>query len=143
MTGIDPRGPRFTAAVTALIVAAALVIPSANLSALLMFIQGAFFAVGAYAGVQYTPTAVLFRRVIRPRLSPPTELEDPRPPQFAQGIGLVFAVVSVTGYAIGPVLLGQVAAGLAFAAALLNAVFGFCLGCELYLRGLRLKERLA
>ena len=37
------------------------------------------------------------------------------------------------GYAAGLELLGAVAAGMALAAAFLNAAFGFCLGCEIYL----------
>ena len=35
------------------------------------------------------------------------------------------------------------ATGFALAAALLNAVFGFCLGCELYLIGARVFSRAA
>ncbi|WP_181407608.1 DUF4395 domain-containing protein [Nocardioides sambongensis] len=143
MTGIDPRGPRFTASVTLVILAAALVSPSATVSAVLMAVQAAFFAVGVVAGVQHTPTGIVFRTLIRPRLSPPDQLEDPRPPRFAQAVGLLFAAVSLLGYAGGALLLGQIAAGLAFVAAFLNAVFGLCLGCELYLRGLRLTHRTA
>ena len=48
-------------------------------------------------------------------------------------MGLVFAVVGLAGYLAGAPVLGAVATGLALAAALLNAVFGFCLGCEMYL----------
>ena len=50
-------------------------------------------------------------------------------------------MVATIGFATGAVLLGQIAAGLAFVAAFLNAVFGFCLGCELYLLGLRFLRR--
>lgn len=139
--GIDPRGPRFTASVTLVILAVALLSPSAGVSAALMAVQAVLFAIGVLAGVQHTPTGWLFRRLIRPRLAPPSETEDPRPPRFAQLVGLVFAVVSLVGYATGAVLLGQVAAGFAVVAALLNAVFGFCLGCEMYLLGLRLVRR--
>jgi hypothetical protein len=83
--------------------------------------------------VQRTPVASLFRTVVRPRLAPPAHLEDPEPPRFAQGVGLVFALVGLVGYLSGATLLGAVATGFALAAALLNAVFGYCLGCELYL----------
>ena len=84
-------------------------------------------------GVQRTPAAWLFRTVVRPRLAPPAHLEDARPPRFAQGVGLVFAVAGLVGYLSGAVVLGAVATGFALVAALLNAVFGFCLGCEMYL----------
>lgn len=139
--GIDPRGPRFTAAVTLVLLAVALVVPDHTVSAVLVGIQCAFFAVGVLFGVHRTPTGILFRTLIRPRLTPPAELEDPRPPRFAQGLGLVFTAVSLVGYVSGAILLGQVAAGLAVVAALLNAAFGLCLGCELYLLGLRLTRR--
>jgi hypothetical protein len=61
------------------------------------------------------------------------ELEDARPPRFAQVVGLTFAVVGALGFAVGATTLGLTAAGLALAAAFLNAAFGICLGCELYL----------
>lgn len=138
--GIDPRGPRFTAAITVVVFAAVLMVPSAAVAAVLVGVQAVFFAIGAGLGIQRTPTAHLFRTVVRPRLAAPTHLEDPRPPRFAQAVGLVFAVVSFAGFATGAVLLGQVAAGFAFVAAFLNAFFGFCLGCEMYLLGLRLRR---
>ena len=81
----------------------------------------------------FSAPAWLFRTVVRPRLSPPDELEDPAPPRFAQGVGLAFTLVALVGYVSGATLLGQVAIGLALVAALLNAAFRLCLGCELYL----------
>ena len=75
----------------------------------------------------------MFRTLLRPRLSPPAELEDPAPPRFAQAVGLGFALVGLVGFLAGADLLGQVAVGFALVAALLNAVFRFCLGCEMYL----------
>lgn len=129
---IDPRGPRFTASVTVVILIAALLSPR-WVSVGLLSAQSLFFAIGVGRGVQHTPTGVIFRRFVRPRLAPPADLEDARPPRFAQGVGLAFALVAVAGYASGVTVLGAVAAGFALAAAVLNAVFGFCLGCELYL----------
>ena len=70
---------------------------------------------------------------MRPRLSAPTELEDPAPPRFAQAVGLGFTVVALVAYAVGAVVVAQTAIGFALVAALLNAVFRFCLGCEMYL----------
>jgi len=141
--GIDPRGPRVTAAVTLVVFAVALVLSDAApaAAAVITGVQAVLFAIGAGLGVQRTPTGLLFRSLVRPRLSPPDHLEDPAPPRFAQAVGLLFAVVATIGFATGAVLLGQVAAGLAFVAALLNAAFGFCLGCEMYLLGLRLRRR--
>jgi hypothetical protein len=140
MTGIDPRGPRFTASVTAILLVVALLTPPA-VAGTLVAVQLLFFLSGVLLGVQHTPTGLAFRTLVRPRLSPPGGLEDPRPPRFAQGVGLVFTAVALTGYLTGAILLGQVAVGLALVAALLNAVIGLCLGCELYLLGLRFARR--
>jgi Domain of unknown function (DUF4395) len=130
--GIDPRGPRVVATLTSLVLAGVLVTPT-TVAAVLLAVQAAVFAIGAARGVQHTPYSWLFRTFVRPRLGAPGELEDPRPPQFAQAVGLVFALVGLVGFLAGVPVLGLVATGLALAAALLNAVFGFCLGCEMYL----------
>lgn len=79
------------------------------------------------------PWAMLFRRVIRPRLSPPSELEDPRPPRFAQGVGLLVVGIGLLLHLLGVPFALPVATAAAFVAAFLNAAFGFCLGCQLYL----------
>lgn len=126
---IDVRGPRFGAAVTTVVLAVVLVTGS---GALLGW-QALVFAVGALAGVGRSPYGLLFRAVVRPRLGPPTEFESPEPPRFAQAVGLVFAVVGLVGYLWGPLWLGLAATACALAAAFLNAVFGYCLGCEMYL----------
>ena len=129
---IDPRGPRFTAAVTLVILAVALLTPT-PVTIALVALQTVAFLIGAARGVQFTPTAYVFRTLVRPRLPAPGELEDARPPRFAQKVGLGFTAVALIGYVSGATLVGQIAVGLAVIAAFLNAVFGFCLGCELYL----------
>jgi hypothetical protein len=130
---IDPRGPRFTAYVTALVLALVLLTAPSGFATALLGVQAALFAVGAALGVQRTPIAWVFRTVVRPRLAAPSELEDAAPPRFAQVVGLGFALVGLVGFVAGLDLLGLVATGLALVAALLNAVFGLCLGCEMYL----------
>ena len=103
-------------------------------AAVLTGVQAVLFAIGATRGVQHTPHAWLFRTAVRPRLSAPDELEDPAPPRFAQAVGLAFTLVALVALRRPALtLLGQVAIGFALVAALLNAVFRFCLGCELYL----------
>ena len=132
-TEIDPRGPQLNAALTSVVLAATLVLAPRPVGVALLAVQAALFGTAVLLGVQRTPAAWLFRTVVRPRLAPPAHLEDARPPRFAQGVGLVFAVVGLVGYLSGAVVLGAVATGFALVAALLNAVFGFCLGCEMYL----------
>jgi hypothetical protein len=131
--GVDPRGPQFNAMLTSVVLALSLLTAPDAVGVALLGVQAVLFATAVAFGVQRTPAGYLFRTLVRPRLAAPTHLEDPRPPRFAQGVGLLFAAVGLLGYLSGADLLGAVATGFALAAALLNAVFGFCLGCELYL----------
>ncbi len=132
---VDPRGLRFGAAVTAVVIAAALVSVESwpAVALVLTAVQAVVFAIGAFLGVRHSPYGRVFARFVRPRLSPPVELEDARPPQFAQVVGLVFAVVALTGLALEAAVVAYVALAFALVAALLNAAIGLCLGCELYL----------
>lgn len=123
---VDPRGPRFAAAVTSGVLVAALVTGSPWVLAA----QAVVFALGA-AG--RPPYGVLYARVVRPHLRPPTELEDTRPLRFAQTLGLAFTAVAVLGLALPTTAVTVLATAAALAAAFLNAAFGVCLGCEAYL----------
>jgi len=131
---IDPRGPRFGAGVTTVVLAAILVLgPHSPMARVLLTIQLLAFAAGAVLGLQAQPYGWLFRKAIRPRLSPPAELEAPEPPRFAQAVGLIFALVATVGLIIGAPVVFYLAIGAALGAAFLNAVFNYCLGCEMYL----------
>lgn len=134
--GIDPRGPRFSAGVVAVLflVVIALALLGFGLAALILSIfNAAVFLWSAVAGVQRHPYGLFFKKVIRPRLTPPVELEDPIPPTFAQGVGLFVTVVGIVlSIPFGPIALA-VAGAAAFLAAFLNSVFAYCLGCQIYL----------
>jgi hypothetical protein len=130
---IDPRGPRFAATLTTVVLAVVLLVAGSPLALLLLGFQASVFAIGAVRGPQSSPYGRVFRGVVRPRLGPPSELEDSRPPRFAQTVGLAFAVAGWFALALGAVALGSVIVSLALAAAFLNAAFNFCLGCEIYL----------
>jgi hypothetical protein len=133
---VDPRGPRFAAGITAVLLLADLVLalgaaPAAG--TVLLALLALLFLWGAVAGVRRHPFGLLFARAVRPRLAPPAELEDVRPPTFAQGVGAVITGAGLLLALLGAAWAVPVAAGLAFVAAFLNAVFGLCLGCQLYL----------
>ena len=130
---IDARGPRWSALITTVVLATALVTSSVWLIAF----QAIVFAFGALRGPQFTPYALIFKKLIKPRLKSEATLEDVKPPQFAQAVGLGFTVVAIIGSATGAGALFTVAVGFALAAAFLNAAFNFCLGCEMYLLILR------
>ncbi|TDE29560.1 DUF4395 domain-containing protein [Actinomadura sp. 6K520] len=125
---VDPRGPRFGAAVTTIV----LVVVLATGSWALLAAQAVVFAVATLFGLRYAPYGLAFKVLIRPRLAPPRELEDAAAPRFAQGVGMAFALVGTVGYVTGTTWLGIGATALALAAAFLNAAFGFCLGCEIH-----------
>ncbi|MDN4595738.1 DUF4395 domain-containing protein [Leifsonia virtsii] len=134
--GIDPRSPRFGAGITAVLLLVDLflsLVGATTAAAVLLLVIAVLFAWGAFAGIRRHPYGALYRALIRPRLAPPAELEDPAPPTFAQGVGLFVTGVGLVLFALGVPLALPVAAALAFIAAFLNSVFGYCLGCQLYL----------
>ena len=143
-TGIDPRGPRFSAGITAVLLLAviALSLPTASTPGearfsdpgfILLVVLSALFAWGAFAGVARHPYGLLYKKVVRPRLAAPTELEDPAPPTFAQGVGFVVTLAGIVLHLAGVPYAVVIAASAAFIAAFLNSVFGYCIGCQLYL----------
>lgn len=137
--GIDPRGPRAGAAITAALLVVVLVLGDSTAGLVVLGVIVASFALGAIAGVSSTWQGRLYSALIRPRLSPPAELEDPAPPRFAQLVGFVITAIGLVLGLLAVPWAVEVAAGLALAAAFLNAAFGFCLGCEIYLLARRLR----
>ena len=133
---IDARGPRFSALLTTVVLAIALVTGSVWVAVF----QAVVFAIGATKGPQFTPYAFIYRSLIKPRLKSPLRTEDVRPPKFAQSIGLAFAIVAIVGAATGSSVVFTVAVAAALAAAFLNAAFDFCLGCQVYLILARLRN---
>jgi len=130
---IDARGPRFGAVITTTVLAIALVTQNVWVLAL----QGLVFFIGAVRGPQFTPYGLIFKTFVKPRLKKEAPTEDVRPPKFAQAVGFIFALVGTTGAVAGADLVFTVAVSMALAAAFLNAAFNYCLGCEMYLLGLR------
>jgi hypothetical protein len=143
--GIDPRGPRFGAALTTVMLSVVflLVTNQPVVAGVLLGIQTLVFGLGALIGLHAQPYGWLFRSLIRPRLAPASSLEDPRPPRFAQAVGLGFAVVGLVALVLGSSTVALIAVGAALAAAFLNAALGFCLGCEMYLLLVRLRASLS
>lgn len=134
--GIDPRSPRFGAGITAVLLLVDLflsLVGATTAAAVLLLVIALLFAWGAFAGIRRHPYGALYRALIRPRLAPPAELEDPAPPTFAQGVGLLVTGAGLVLFVLGVPLALPIAAALAFVAAFLNSVFGYCLGCQLYL----------
>ncbi len=170
--GIDPRGPRFAATISAVLLLVATFLALIGISTATLpgswfaltatsdfaFVGGRTWAISSASLAQRAldpgfllslviallflwgvlsprtaPWSALFRSVVRPRLAPPTELEDPRPPRFAQGVGLLVVGIGLVLHLLGVPWALPIATAAAFIAAFLNAAFAFCLGCQIYL----------
>lgn len=132
---IDPRGPRFGAAVTAALLLGdiALALSGAVAAATVLHtVLVAIFAWGAVAGIRRHPWGAVYRRLLAPRLAPPAHTEDPAAPTFAQLVGLIVTGTGLLLHLLGVPGALVVSAGMAFIAAFLNAVFDYCLGCQLH-----------
>ena len=125
---VDVRGPRFAAWVTTVVLAVVLLTGSW----VLLAIQAVVFGIGAALGPRRSPYGLLYARLLAPRLDAPNEREAVAPLRFAQAVGFGFAVLGTLGLALGAPVLGFLATAAALVAALLNAAFGVCLGCQLY-----------
>ncbi|WP_316525246.1 DUF4395 domain-containing protein [Kitasatospora brasiliensis] len=126
---IDPRGPRLAAALSSVVLLLTLHTGSRPLLAA----QTLVFALGAIGGLRLAPYIRLCQVLVLPRLAPPAETADERTLRFDQGVCLVFAVVATLGCYSGVTWLGLLAGAAAFTASFVNAAFGYCVGCEVYL----------
>ena len=141
---IDPRGPRFGASITAVLLLVTIALALGQTaggtvderalqpSFILLAILSALFGWGAFAGVHRHPYGLIFKNLVRPRLGAPQFMEPVEPPTFAQLIGFLVSLTGVVFHLVGVPYGLVIAAAVAFAAAFLNAVFGLCLGCEMY-----------
>jgi hypothetical protein len=152
---IDARAPRFAAGITSALLLIAVFLGLTGLStardgdawaissasvtervldpAFLLLLLTALLFLWSVLSPRTAPWAVLYRKAVAPRLSPPTELEDPRPPRFAQGVGLFVVGAGLVLQVLGVPWALTIAAAAAFVASFLNAAFGLCVGCQLYL----------
>jgi hypothetical protein len=129
---IDPRGHRFGAGLSVVILA----LGFATGTALVVPAIGVALGVSAIFGTQWSVLGrpwPFVRRVLR--LGPPAELESEIPPRFAQLLGTVGLALATIFLAVGIPVVGWLLAGAVAALQTLLAVTGYCLGCRLY--GLR------
>lgn len=131
---VDVRGPRFAAWITTGVLVATLAAATFSnaAAAVILGLQAVVFAVGAVGGPRRHPYGRIFATFVAPRIGPVTDREPVPPLKFAQAVGFGFAVIGTVGFAAGLGLLGLIATAFALVAALLNAAFGICLGCQLY-----------
>jgi hypothetical protein len=128
---IDARGPRFNQAVLAVALVAGFLLQDVG-GWVVIPIWAVVLFLGAAFGPRVGPFLRLYADVVKPRLGPPKELEDPRPPRFAAAIGTTFLTAGTIALVAG---LGALAWGLALVVAALAglaAATGLCVGCEVY-----------
>lgn len=94
--------------------------------------------VGLRFGRRFCLPCVLYFEVVQPRLGE-GEIEDARPPRFANIIGAVFLSAATLCYALGLNIAGAVLAVAVAALASLAVLTGFCAGCEMYKLGARFR----
>ena len=134
---IDARAPRFNQATVGLLAVVALVTEWRWLVAILalQLIAGLLF------GRKLCLPCLLYFEVVQPRIGE-GEVEDSRPPRFANIMGAGCLGAATVAYVAGADLLGGALTALVAALALLAAGSGLCVGCEIYrlvarLRGVR------
>lgn len=140
---VDVRGPRVGAAITMVVLAVAMVVQGPVGVGLVAW-QWLAFAISTFAGLAWSPYGNVFRFVKhRFDLGPPPETEPEAPPRFAQACGLAVTTIALVVFAVAGVdsVVGWIAVGVVLALAALLALTGFCVGCELYLLGQRLRTR--
>lgn len=125
---IDARGPRFNQGVLTLALLAGFVFDARWV----IPAWGVVLLLSSLGGSDLGPFLRLYRDVIKPRLSPPTEIEDPRPPRFAATVGTVFLGAGTLALLAGVPGLAWGLALIVAALAALAAVTGICVGCEIY-----------
>lgn len=142
---IDTRSPRFVGGYTFVIavptILIALLRPLEPTGAgrllspefLLLALLWVSFGLGTVFGNAAHPFAVVFRRLVRPRLRGPAEFEDSRPPRFALLVGFVLSTVGLVLHAVGVPFGLVTATAFIVIASFLQAFAGFCLGCHVYL----------
>jgi hypothetical protein len=125
---IDPRGHRFGAGLSAILLVASFAagwVPGVFLALLSIGTSAAF-------GLKYSIYGAIWRRIVKIARLGPTEPEHEYPPRFAQTLGSIALIGSLIAFAFGATTIAWILAlGVAGLQSLL-AVTGYCLGCRLY-----------
>ncbi|HYY12728.1 MAG TPA: DUF4395 domain-containing protein [Kineosporiaceae bacterium] len=90
------------------------------------------FVARVLAGPRFSPLGLLVTRLLRPRL-PLAARPVPGPPKrFAQGIGAALSVTALVLAVLGAGTGARAVVALIVAAATLESVLGFCVGCTIF-----------
>jgi Domain of unknown function (DUF4395) len=131
---IDARAPRVNQAVVGGLSLLAIILGAEWLPALLA-IQ---LVVGLTLGRRFCLPCLMYFELIQPRFGE-GPIEDARPPRFANIIGAGFLGAATVAFVLGAPAAGWVLTGIVAALALLAAITGLCVGCEMYRLSARLR----
>ena len=126
---IDPRGHRFGAGVSVVILAAGFLLQAPIAVAFLAVALG----LSAFFGTRYSILGrawPIVRKIFR--IAPPKELEHELPPRFAQALGFIGFTAATVLFLFGFATAGWVVAAAVGALQAVLAVTGYCLGCRMY-----------
>ena len=127
---IDSRAPRFNQVVIGTLALVAVVADWPWLLGLLAL----QLVVGLTFGRRYCLPCLAYFELVQPVFGE-GELEDARPPRFANMVGAAFLAAAFVAYVSGVEIVGAILGVLVAALALLAATTGFCAGCEAYKLG--------
>ena len=127
---IDSRAPRFNQVVIGTLALVAVVAGWPWLLALLAL----QLVIGLSFGRRYCLPCLAYFELVQPLLGE-GELEDARPPRFANMVGAAFLTAAFLASAVGLGTVGAALGILVATLALLAAATGFCAGCEAYKLG--------
>jgi hypothetical protein len=125
---IDPRGHRFGAGLSAILIAASFVL-NQPLGVVLAFLS---IGVSGAFGLKYSIYGASWRRVVKAAHLGPTEMEHEYPPRFAQAMGATFIGLALILFVVGLTPLAWLPVVAVAGLQTLLAATGYCLGCRLY-----------
>jgi hypothetical protein len=132
---IDINALRTNQVVIVALVAIGFVLGTAHGGAWLVAVLAVSMAIGAVRP-GYGPIQLLYRHALKPAglVKPSLRAEDPAPHRFAQSLGAAFLTVSAVLLFAGSATAGWLLAAIVVVLALTNLVFGFCVGCFVFLQ---------
>ena len=125
---IDPRGHRFGAGLSALLLIVSFAagwVPGVVIALLSIGTSAAF-------GLRYSIYGAIWRRIAKAARLGKVEPEHEYPPRFAQTLGSVVLIASLVAFVAGAAPLAWILALAVAGLQSLLAVTGYCLGCRLY-----------
>ena len=125
---IDPRGMRFGAGVSAIVLAIAFLLDLPWLGVLV----GVNLGVSAFFGTRLFLPGRAWPTVKRSLRLGPAQPEHEYPPRFAQALGGTFLLAAALAFLVGVAPAGWVLVGAVAGLQTLLAVTGICVGCRLY-----------